>query len=243
MKIFVSCSALVAVMSSNLALADAQDSIFTTYTENGLRQVEFKLGSIGQSGQASQSAATLGIGHGLTDRWFSEIYVSYVRSGSEAIGFDSAALQNTFVLSEGQYPVDIGLYTEVEYEQDRSAGYRLTFGPLMQAEAGLTKINFNLLFQRNYLADFSTPMQLGYQWQVKHHWNAPIDFGIQGFGELGQWDRWAPQSQQSHRLGPALFGKIILGEHQVINYNAAVLFDVLDQTHATTLRMQIVYGY
>lgn len=243
MNILVLSSALAVAILSNSVWADPNDSVLSTYAENGLRQVEFRLGSIGQSGQASQDGATLGFGYGLTERWFSELYLSYVKSGSEAIGFDSGALQNTFVLSSGQYPVDVGLYTEIEYEQDRSTGYKFTFGPLMQTEFGLTKVNFNLLFHRNFLADSPFPMQLDYQWQVKHHWNAPVDIGIQGFGELGEWNHWAPQSQQSHRLGPAIFGKKSLGENQVLNYNAAILFDVFDQTHATTVRMQIVYGF
>ncbi|PRC95241.1 hypothetical protein [Solimicrobium silvestre] len=243
MKIVIASSALIAVMFSTPVLADPDDSILTNYSENGLRQIDFKLGSLGQTGQPSQDASTLGFGYGFTENWFSEIYVGYVKIGSGATEFDSAAWQNTFLLTNSQSPVDVGLYTEIEYEHDRTAGEQLTFGPLLQTELGLTKINFNLLFQRNYFADFSNPMQMGYQWQVKQHLNLPVDLGIQGFGEFGQWDHWAAQKDQSHRLGPALFGKIALSEKNVINYNAAILFDVFDQTHATTFRMQAVLGF
>jgi hypothetical protein len=225
------------------ARADPDDSILTTYAENGERQIDFRIGAIGQSGQATQSASTLGYGYGLTDYWFSDFYVSYVRNGDSNTDFDGAALENTFRLTNGQYPLDVGLYTEVEYQADRAAGYQIAFGPLLQADIGLTKINFNLLFRRNYLADFPNPMQLGYQWQIAHHWNFPLDFGLQGFGEVGQWNHWAPSNEQSHRLGPAIFGKLALGQHRLIKYNAALLFDAFDQQHATTFRTQVIYGF
>jgi hypothetical protein len=243
MKGFKAASVLAMLMLSSCALADPDDSILTTYSENGERQVDFRIGATRQSGQATQSASTIGYGYGLTDYWFSELYLGYTRSGSDSTDFDSAALQNTFRLTNGQFPVEIGLFTEVEYEADRATGYQLTFGPLLQGEIGLTKWNFNLLFQRNYMADFPNPMQLGYQWQVKYHWNFPLDFGLQGFGEVGQWNHWAPGNEQSHRLGPAIFGKTTLGQHQVINYNAALLFDAFDQQHATTFRTQVIYGF
>ena len=86
-------------------------------------------------------------------------------------------------------------------------------------------------------------MQLNYQWQFKHYWMPAFEFGLQGFGELGQWDHRAPRSEQSHRLGPAIFGKTALSGQQVINYNAAILIDASDARHSTTFRTQIVYGF
>jgi hypothetical protein len=243
MKIPAVSGLLMALTFANPALADPDDFVLTTYSENGLRQLNFAAGTIGQSGQARDNHATIGFGYGVTEDWFSELYLGYDHTAGESTTFDSAALQNIFRLSDGQGPVDIGLYTEIEYENDRSAGYQLTVGPLLQSEFGLSTINFNLLFQRNYRADFSNPVQLGYQWQFKHRWTPGFEFGLQGFGNVGQWDQWAPRDQQSHRFGPAIFGKFALGRQQIINYNAAILFDEFDGTRATTLRTQIVYGF
>jgi hypothetical protein len=223
--------------------ADPDDSILTTYSENGERQFDFKIGTFTQKAQPGQDADTLGLGYGLTDFWFSELYVGYAKTGSESVTFDSAALQNTFLLTGAASPVDLGLFTEIEYEHDRTAGEKFSFGPLLHTEMGLTQLNVNLIFRRNYFADFSNPMLLDYQWQVKRHIQAPVDIGLQGFGEFGQWNHFAARDQQSHRMGPVVFGKIDLGDEKVINYNAAILFDVLDDTHATTFRFQAVLGF
>jgi len=243
MKLLSFAIASVCLFLSTAAVADPDDIVFSTYSDDGERQIDFHIGAIRQSGQATQSASTIGFGYGLTDYWFSEFYVGWARSGSDNTEFDSAALQNTFRLTNGQYPIDVGLYTEIEYEADRTQGYQVTVGPLFQGDIGLTRWNFNLLFQRNYLADFSNTMQLGYQWQVKHHWNFPVDFGLQGFGDVGTWNHWAPHDQQSHRLGPALFGSIHLGEERELKYNAGLLFDVSDGQSATTFRAQAIYVF
>jgi len=242
MKIFMAASALVVLMFTNCALAEPDESIATTYADDGLRQIDLKFGSIKQSSQDRSSAATFGFGYGLTEYWFSEIYVSYERVGSEGTHVDAYSWQNSFLLTHGQYPMDVGLYTEIEYPQDRSEGYQITFGPLLQTEFGLTKLNANLFFQRNYRADFSNRMQLSYQWQLKRRWTSGLEFGFQGFGEMGPWDQWAPRHEQSHRLGPAIFGKILLDGKQ-LNYNAAILIDASDATHSSTFRSQVVFGF
>ena len=41
---------------------------------------------------------------------------------------------------------------------------------------------------------------------------------------MGKWNDWDKQADQSHRIGPAVFGKFALGNRQAIRYNAAWLF-------------------
>ncbi|MBV8468814.1 MAG: hypothetical protein JO224_07820 [Pelomonas sp.] len=242
-KIAIHVGIMASMCLSPQAWADPNDIVLTNYTENGLRQVDFRLGSYHQNGQPSQDALILGLGYGISDSWFSEFYLGYSKSGGDAVNFDSAAIANTFLITGENSPLELGLYTEVEYERDRSQGDLLMFGPLMEFEAGLTKVNLNFLFSRNYLADFSNPMQLGYQWQVRRHIPGPVDLGLQGFGQFGQWDKFAPLNQQSHRLGPAVFGKFDVGEKNVLSYNAAVLFDAFTGVHATTFKFQAVLSF
>ena len=89
--------------------ADPNDIVLTNYTENGLRQIDFRLGSYLQNGQPSQDACIFGLGYGFSDSWFSEFYLGYTKSGGEAVNFDSAALANTFLITGGNSPVELGL--------------------------------------------------------------------------------------------------------------------------------------
>ena len=236
------CCAILAA-ASTCAYADPDDSLLTTYTQYGARQVDIEYGTQKASGRFPASAATLGLGLGVEENWYSELYLGYTHDSGSATTFDSAALQNVFVLSNGSYPVDIGLYTEIEVEHDRSQGYEATIGPLFETEFGLTTANLNFLFHRNYRADAYNPMQLDYQWQIKRRIGSSLELGVQGFGELGQWDHWAPQDQQQHRLGPVILGKLALDDQRVIHYNVGLLFDAFDRQSAVTLRAQAIIGF
>ena len=132
---------------------------------------------------------------------------------------------------------------EVERPHDRAGGWEVKWGPLLQTEFGKLQLNGNVLFQRNYRSDFANSTELKYQWQAKYRWQEQFEFGLQGFGELGKWDNWSPASERIHSMGPAVFGKIPLGNHQAIRYNAAWLVGSSDAAPDHTLRVQFEYEF
>jgi hypothetical protein len=70
-----------------------------------------------------------------------------------------------------------------------------------------------------------------------------LHLGLQGFGELGAWDHWAPRDQQSHRAGPALFGTVPLGERQSLLVQATYLFGSVygQDARMFSMRAQLVF--
>ena len=206
------------------------------------------MGTISRPNQSRESAASIGYGYGVTQNWFTELYVKYKREDSTGTGaatfMDAFEWENKFQLTEpGKYPVDTGLLLEIERPRDHSEGYEVKFGPLFQTEFDKIQVNTNLFFKRNYQADFSNPLELSYQWQVKYRWQQQFEYGAQGFGEVGKWDHWAPRDEQSHRYGPAIFGKISVGDRKAIKYNVSYLIDASKVTRSNTVRTQIEYEY
>jgi hypothetical protein len=82
---------------------------------------------------------------------------------------------------------------------------------------------------------------LGYQWQVLYRHSHRIYYGMQGMGEMGQWDDWAKRDEQEHKIGPAVFGRLKTAGGQRLNYNAGLLFGVTDGTPDYTLRFKLEY--
>jgi hypothetical protein len=233
-----------ALSFSSLCFAGPSDYVNTPNVEYGEREIDFKAGRANTQGADQQSAASLGFGYGATQRWFTEFYAKYESAGSGATHFDAWEWENKFQLTEtGQYPVDFGFVVELERPQDHDEGYEVRFGPLFQSDFGKVQLNGNLLFERNYRASVSGPMQFGYQWQVKYRWREALEFGLQGFGDVGAWDDWDPSDQQSHRFGPAVFGKIPVGVHKAIRYNAGLLLKASSGAPNNTFRMQIEYEF
>ena len=103
--------------------------------------------------------------------------------------------------------------------------------------------NANLLFQRNYGAASANDLLFKYQWQAKYRWKPELEFGVQAFGDMGTVDRWSSQDEQSHRVGPAIFGKLPFGGRRAIKYNAAWLMGTTKAAPDNTLRLQVEYEF
>ena len=237
-------SLLVGLVLSPTVFAGPAEYVYTPNVVYGEREIDFKFGSRKMSNrEVDKSAASIGLGYGVTERWFTEVYLKYSRA-TGTTEFDAIEWENKFQLTEtGKYPVDLGLLLEIERPQDRSEGYEVKFGPLLQTDFGKTQVNANLLFTRNYFADFSNRTQASYQYQIKYRLKPTLHLGVQGFGEVGDWEHWSSRTEQSHRAGPAIFGKFNLGNRKAIKYNAAYLIGKTEVIKGKTFRLQLEYEF
>lgn len=228
----------------NLAHAGPADYIYTPTVEKGELEFDFKAGHERPGPGAKRTDYSIGIGYGVNDWWFTEVYAKYKRVAPDGSKYDALEWENKFQLTEtGKYPVDVGLVVEIERPTDRTEGYEVKWGPLLQTDFGKWQINGNLLFERNHRNVAPGPTKLLHQMQLKYRWKPEFEFGIQSFGEVGQWNAWLPNQEREHRIGPAVFGKLALGNHQAIKYNAAILAGTTKATAHTTLRLQTEYEF
>jgi hypothetical protein len=247
MRIAISARALAALCPLFVPLmlhAAPNTYVLTPIVEQGEKEIDFKWGSEKLPDGSSGTATSLGFGWGVNSWWFTELYGKWKREPAAANTFDAVEWENRFQLTEtGKYPVDVGFLLEIERPQDRSEGYELTYGPLLQAEWGAIQGNLNLLWQKHVRASVPFETELHYQVQLKYRASEKFEWGAQGFGSFGRWDKWAPSSEQEHKFGPAIFGKIKTGTKQAIKYNAALLFGTTDASPRTTLRLQTEYEF
>ncbi len=226
-------------------MAGASDYVITPIVEQGEREIDFKAGTAKLRDGTRANKESLGFGWGATSWWFTELYAVWHKEPGERHGFDAWEWENKFQLTEtGRYPVDVGFLFEIERPKDRSEGYELRWGPLLQTEFGSrVQANLNLLLEKHVRASQPSRAELGYQWQVKYRWQPSLEFGAQGFGALGPWRDGSPSSEQSHIAGPAVFGRIRVGERQVVKYNAGLLFGLNDGAPRNTFRLQAEYEF
>ena len=239
---------MLCFLLSGTAFANPADYIFTPVVEYGEREIDFTAGTVLPHGRNREQGVGLGYGYGAKEYWFTEVSLKQEDSGSSDANL--AEWENKFQFTEtGRYPVEVGFITELEAPLDRDARWDLTMGPLFQTEFGKLQLNGNLLFERQFgSADNSgVPFitDFNYQWQAKYRWRPVLEFGMQGFGDMGKWNDWNSQAKQFHRIGPAMFGKFVLGNRQAIKYNAAWLFRESTSAHNAnhTLRMQVEYEF
>ena len=233
-----------ALLSPLHGFAGPSDYVYTPAVTYGEKEIDFKMGSASKRDTPEEAAASLGFGYGVTQWWFTEMYVKYKRELNENTKYDAIEWENKFQLTEtGKYPVDVGFLVEIERPTNHDEGWEVKWGPLFQTEFGKVQLNANLLFQRSYHAAEPSNMQFLYQWQAKYRWKPGFEFGLQGFGDMGTVDNWSPQDEQSHRAGPAVFGKLPLGGRKAIKYNAAWLMGASKAAPDNTLRLQVEYEF
>ena len=247
MRIAKPARALLALCPLLLPLmvrAAPNEYVITPIVEQGEKEIDFKWGSEKRKDLSSGTATSLGFGLGVNSWWFTELYGKWKREPGQSSGFDAVEWENRFQLTPtGKYPVDVGVLLEIERPKDRAEGYEMTYGPLLQAEWGAVQGNLNLLWQKHVRASEPFETELHYQVQLKYRASEQFEWGAQGFGNFGRWDHWAPSSEQEHKFGPAIFGKIKVGPKQAFKYNAAILFGTNDASPKTTLRLQTEYEF
>jgi hypothetical protein len=225
------------------ALADPGYYVVSAYDNEGMGTVDFRYWTVRFPGSPATIWPEVGIGYGVTSRWFTEVYASYVGSSGTATRVDTFNWQNEYLLTQGQYPFDLALHASLIRHEIYGRGWGLEWGPVVQTDVGRTQLNANLFVERGYGDAQPAQTQMKYQWQVKYRWRPLLQFGAQGFGELGPWDRWAPRDRQSHRAGPAAFGKIQLGDGRSLSYQAAYLVGSVYGRHGDMFSMRIQYGF
>jgi len=244
MKTYATVLVAGALLSPLFAHAAPADYMYTPAVEYGEKEIDFKYGDAHKSGDPRESAASIGFGYGATEWWFTELYLKYKKENGESTKYDAVEWENKFQLTEtGKYPVDVGFLLEIEHPQNHAEGWEVKWGPLFQTEFGKIQLNANLLFQRSYRSEVPSQLVFNYQWQAKYRWLQEFEFGVQGFGEMGKWDNWVKNDEQIHKVGPAIFGKIALGNKQAIKYNAAWLLGASSAAPDHTFRLQAEYEF
>lgn len=242
-KIAASLGVSMALAGTGLAWADPNDYVVTPKVDVGEKEVDVKSGVQRNKDGSSDMAHSLGLGYGLTNYWFSEVYAKYKREGNGPQAFDAWEWENKFQLTKASDFALIGFLLEIEKPKDATEGYELTYGPLIQKEWARVQYNFNVLIQRHIKTAAPYVSELHYQAQIKYKESPTFQWGAQAFGNFGDYQHFSPKPQQEQKFGPAVFGKINLPAHQGIKWNAALLKGLTDATPTSTFRLQVEYEY
>ena len=225
--------------ASSAAFAGAADAVYTPTVEQGETEFELRGGYRDFAHVPNEHAFVFDVGYGVTNRWRTEAVLEYAAEGGEAGRLEALEWENVFVLTEpGKYWMDLGLLAEYEHTFANGPD-EVKIGPLLQKEIGPTVANLNFRFMREVGSGASTDIGLDYRWQVRWRGDERLEWGMQGFGELGTVDHLGTGSWNS--AGPALFGLKRLQGRDKIRYNAALLAGLDHDAPAASVRFQVEY--
>ena len=245
--------ALVLVLGTKSALSvNADEYLFIPTVTQGEREIDWHFGT-GSAGDKTSSESNTGLafGVGVTQHWFTELDIEYRRQSPFGTRLDAFEWENIFQIGEpGQWPVDLGMLFNVEkpHQPPRNSiakeGWSIRFGPLLQKDIGKFEVNFNPLILRFLQGAESPATRFSYQSQIKYRYSPPLELGIQAFGRLSaSGQTWAPYSEQVHRVGPVVLGRLALPREQSLSYNVAFLMGTTAHSPDRTLRFQFEYEF
>lgn len=225
---------------------DASEYLFLPTVTQGEREVDWHFG-VGSSGATTRQAADagIGIGMGVTARWYTELDLQYRQRGASGTALDAVEWENILQLAEpNQWPIDVGVVCEIERPQDVNERPSIRIGPLLQKEFGKYQANFNLLLGRHFRSSFFPATEIAYQSQIKYRYSEPFEFGLQAFGATGsRRQTWNELSAQVHRIGPVALGHFSLRHERSISYNAAFLVGATAHSPDRSVRVQLEYEF
>lgn len=231
------------LMTASTAMADPGYYLVSVYSNEGEKSIDFRYWTVKHPGSPAVVWPEIGLGYGVTSRWYTEVYASYIGSSDSATRLSTMNWQNDVLLTQGQYPFDLAVHTNFIANRERSRGYALELGPVFQTDVDRIQLNANVFFERNYQSAAPSQTRLKYQWQAKYRWKPAFQFGLQGFGELGEWDNWSPRDRQSHRAGPMISGAWPLGAGQSIKYEAAYLSGSIYGSQGSMFSTRVQYVF
>jgi len=213
------------------AAADPGYYLVTPYSQPGQAALDLRYWTVTVRGDTTHWPE-VGLRYGVNSRWTTELLASFVGPRLDQQSLSSWNWQNMVLLTQGQYPVDVGLHLQAIHSTDD--GNVLEWGPVFQTELGRLQLNGNLIFEHEFKD--TGKASLKYQWQALYRLAPGWRAGVLGFGELGTWNHWS--NRQSHRAGPAL--RVGLGD---VELQAGYLWGKVYGQKAKMFTADLVWGF
>ena len=217
-----------ALFAAQLSIAHAAPfKVYSPIVENGVSEIEYRgFRDYDHRDEVNRSQThKLGVGHGFGS-WWTEIYGELEKEGGESLKLESVEWENLFQLApQGKYWADFGVL--VEYERAAHGGDpdKLVLAPLIEKELAPRLIaTVNLRFVRELGGNSANGTGIEYAARLKYNHHPHLEPAIEFYGDPGRINHFLPHEEQSHWIGPALYGKAKLDHGHALVYSMALLF-------------------
>ena len=199
-RLLRACAAMLPLLAAGRVCADPGYYLLVPYDQAGRQTAEFRYWTVKSRNRPEKTWPELGLAHGVNPRWTTTLFASWLGRTNRATRLSTLNWQNTVLLTQGQWPLDIAWHGQLIHETE-AHDTSVEQGLLLQTEFGFVRVNLNLVFERRLDAG-APPTELKLQWQLRRRVAPATHVGLLGFDELGPWQAPRPHARQSHRLGP-----------------------------------------
>jgi len=230
--------ALIAIMVGISTPAHASHKVYSPSVEKGELEIEAR----GHIDNDNARKDKFEIGYGVTDRWFSSLFVEYEKEPGGDYEHEATAWENIFQLTEtGKYWADVGLYFEYEWPKDSDKPEKLETKLLLEKTVSRFVHTANLVFEKEIGSGAADEVEVGYAWRSAYHYSRHFNPAIEAYGSFGNLDDLGINDSQTHQLGPVARGTFRLGPKSALVYEAGYLFGLTDASPDGSFKWLIEY--
>lgn len=214
--------------------AKAGFKVYSPYVEYREFEIEYRpsVSIDGDDAKDNEQKHPLGLGYGVTEWWFTELYAEWEREpgAGEETSFAAFEWENRFQLTaSGEYWADIGLLVEYERTDSGSSPDELAISLLAAKSMGKFTATYNVEFAGEIGNGAGNDVELAHRFQLKYRLDPAFEPAIEVFGEFGPLDNIPGFDDQEHYIGPVATGVIPLNDSGLkLKYNAGYLFGASD---------------
>lgn len=222
------------------AQAHATKKVYAPYVEQGELELEYRGGyDIDDDDDVNGSwKQKFAIGYGVNDFWFTEVYTEFEKEGESGADLEFSAIEweNKFQITQpGQYWIDLGLLTELEYNTSGGAD-KAEVKALLAKDMGKFTHLANLGFEREFGEDSEDATEFGASWSSRYRYMPEFEPGFEIHSEFGRLDDGSSFNEEEHQIGPVFYGKV-----GSVKYDVGYLVGISDGSPDGTIKALLEY--
>jgi len=189
----------------------------------------------------NRSAHDLSLDYGVSDAWRLSGLLKLENPLDQDFRLARFAVENIWVFRPvpKQGGLGLGWFTSVEVATDPAATNSSEFGPIVTLKGDKLAFTANPFLEKTFGRNRIEGIALNYGWNVKYALNDTLAIGVEGFGLIENLGDPGSLAEQQHRLGPALFATIKLGEHLTITPDVGLFVGLTEATPSLTLKLNV----
>jgi hypothetical protein len=234
MRLPIGLSGLILALLATAAMAQVDPFEFEVYPARvegkGVLELE-SLNSFVPDGHSEEEAGTSGgeypsdkmyrtaleLTYGLTDKIEAAVYLNLAKPNAASLQYAGSKYRlRGSLFEQGQLPVDLGWYVELEWNkvpQFNESELELELRPIIEKDFGRFEIDLNPKFEKAIFVgpEKNLGFEFGYAAGLYYNYQRWLSPGLEFYGGIGLIDDSDPLSEQQHYLFPVLRGRLFGG--------------------------------
>ena len=216
--------------------------INSPYIESGMIELETQNTFVSDNNSSRDNFRQhkLAVGYGVNDFWGVELEGELEKESGHGYKYSATEFSNCFQLTEtGEYWADLGAKFSYEIANSKGSADKLEGFLLVQKNFSKFSSIANIGMEKEIGSNSNGNPEAEIKLLTRYNYQSNLNPAIEYYGSFGEISHSGGLDEQSHKIGPALSGKLWQG----VKYDVATLFGLSKSAGNFTLKLNLEYEF